>query len=96
MAEKKRPMRMCAGCMQSRPQSELLRIGCSDQGLFLDPQYKAPGRGTYVCRDQKCFDLALKKHAITRNLKVSASESSIRELQEAFGKYMDTIKPEVM
>ncbi len=82
--------------MQSKAQSELLRIGCSDQGLFLDPGFRAPGRGCYVCKDTGCFELAVKKRAITRNLKVTASESSLNELREAFNKYMDEIKPEVM
>ena len=69
MKPKKIPMRRCAGCMQSRPKRELIRIVSEGDGhISLDRTGKANGRGVYLCPDPACFEKAKKKNALSRSL----------------------------
>ena len=62
-------MRRCAGCMQSRPKRELIRIVSLGEGhISLDLTGKANGRGVYLCPDASCFEKAKKKNALSRSL----------------------------
>lgn len=69
MKQKKIPMRRCAGCMQSRPKKELIRIVSLGEGhISLDRTGRANGRGVYLCPDPECFEKAKKKNALSRSL----------------------------
>lgn len=69
MKQRKIPMRRCAGCMQSRPKKELIRIVSLGEGhISLDLTGKANGRGVYLCPDSSCFQKAKKKNALSRSL----------------------------
>ncbi len=69
MKQRKIPMRRCAGCMQSRPKRELIRIVSLGEGhISLDLTGKANGRGVYLCPDASCFEKAKKKNALSRSL----------------------------
>lgn len=69
MKQRKIPMRRCAGCMQSRPKKELIRIVSTGDGhISLDLTGKANGRGVYLCPDPACFQKARKKNALSRSL----------------------------
>ncbi len=49
---KKTPMRMCVGCREMKPKTELIRVVRSPEGaVSLDPTGKKPGRGAYLCRN---------------------------------------------
>ena len=62
MTERKIPMRKCVGCGESKPKRQLLRIAFIDGKLSVDPTGKAGGRGTYICSDPNCAELAFKKN----------------------------------
>lgn len=57
------PMRRCIACMQSKPKKELIKI---NEGM--------PGKGIYVCDDEKCFELAIKRKKINREDLLNAKE----------------------
>lgn len=60
------PMRRCIACMQSKAKSELIK---------LNPNM--PGKGKYVCNDEKCIELAIKKKKINREDLLNAKERRI-------------------
>jgi len=53
------PMRRCIGCMQSKPKPELVKI---------NPQ--EPGKGQYICNNEKCIAIAIKKKRLPRDFKL--------------------------
>ncbi len=80
MAEKKVPMRRCAGCGQSKPKKELIRIVCGEDGIKADPCSKLPGRGVYICRSEDCLTAAVKRNGFARSLKRPVGKETLDEL----------------
>ncbi len=66
------------GCRKVRPQAELLRLVAED-GQAVPGLYR-PGRGCWLCRDEKCARDALKKGAIPRALKGKAAAPELARL----------------
>ncbi|MBR0130116.1 MAG: YlxR family protein [Firmicutes bacterium] len=89
MTERKVPMRKCVGCGDSRPKREMLRIAYIDGKLRIDPSGKAGGRGTYICSDPACAELAFKKNGFARSLRTSVSREELEELKTEIAKYRD-------
>ena len=67
MKERKVPLRKCAGCGESKPKKELVRVvRAPDGAVSLDLVGKKPGRGAYVCPDAECLRRARKSRALER------------------------------
>lgn len=83
---KRIPMRRCIGCMESRPKDSLIRVACYEGVITVDPTGKAKGRGVYLCRNENCMKLAMKKKALQRNFNVEIGpdeeEAIFRELMK--------------
>ena len=83
MKEKKIPARMCTGCGEMKPKSELIRVVKSPEGeISLDKTGRKNGRGAYICNSVECFNKAIRKKAFDRAFGVSLSDElkdSIRE-----------------
>lgn len=64
------PQRMCIACRQMKNQNELFRVVKENetQKIIIDTQKKCFGRGAYVCIDEKCIRLAIKKKGFERHL----------------------------
>jgi len=76
MAVKKVPLRQCLGCGEMKSKKEMLRVIRPAEGeVFLDITGKKSGRGAYICKDAGCFEMARKKKALERSLKVEISEA---------------------
>ena len=69
MNKKHVPMRRCAGCMESRPKSELVRIVCDGDKIAVDRTMRMNGRGMYICNDPECLETAWKKNAVKRSFR---------------------------
>ena len=83
MKEKKIPARMCTGCGEMKPKTELVRIVRSPEGeISLDLTGRKNGRGSYICRSVSCFDKALKKKAFDRAFGVSLPEELAVRIRE--------------
>lgn len=75
MKQKKIPMRMCVGCHEMKPKRELLRVVKDPQGnISLDLTGKKSGRGAYVCRNEGCFNTAVRKKMLERAFSAPVSE----------------------
>lgn len=96
MKNKKVPMRRCIGCMESKPQSELIRISLLDGELKVDRNGKSDGRGSYICRSAKCMEKAIKKRAFNRTYKrefpEDMLENVLREIEQIKGEIADDEK----
>jgi uncharacterized protein len=76
------PVRTCVGCRGTAPKDELLRVARPASGeLRIDPEGRAAGRGAYVHRSDACVELALRRGALARALRMSVGSDEARKLR---------------
>ena len=77
------PLRSCAACSRKLPKAQLTRVVRSADGrVEPDPTGRKPGRGTYLCDDERCRDTGIKRGRIDRALKSSFTEEDRTALVE--------------
>ncbi len=93
------PVRSCIGCRSKFPKEELVRFSADKSGkVRVDPFYKNPGRGVYLCPKLACFRQAFKKRgafnrALRRQVEVPQNpEALLYETLQAFEKEREGIK----
>jgi predicted RNA-binding protein YlxR (DUF448 family) len=68
-------VRTCVGCRTRAAADELLRVVAHDAGdgmeIVPDPRRRAPGRGAHLHPTTACLDLALRRRAFGRALRVT-------------------------
>ena len=74
------PERTCVACRGRAPKGSLLRIVRKGDVARVDRSGWAPGRGAYVHRDRSCADLALRRGALARALRVRLDEGGAATL----------------
>jgi predicted RNA-binding protein YlxR (DUF448 family) len=78
------PQRTCIACRRVRPKWELVRIVRTPQGTVeIDPRGKESGRGAYVCKNQSCWEIGLRKdrkNRLARALKIELSPEERAQL----------------
>ncbi|MEJ3403298.1 YlxR family protein [Rathayibacter sp. YIM 133350] len=65
------PVRTCIGCRSRAPRSSLLRVIARESELVVDETATLPGRGAWLHPSASCFQLAIRKRAFGRALRVS-------------------------
>jgi len=70
-AYRKGPVRTCVGCRARADRASLLRVVVAGGVLVVDPERRLPGRGASVHLDLACVDLADKRRAFVRALRVN-------------------------
>ncbi len=80
MKNKKVPMRRCVGCMESKPQGELIRIAYFEGELTVDLTGRAKGRGVYLCQDEQCMEKAEKRRALQRSFRTELSKTALEDV----------------
>jgi predicted RNA-binding protein YlxR (DUF448 family) len=67
----------------------MMRVARSPEGSAVyDPTRRIAGRGAYLCYNRKCVDIARKRHAIERALKVVTTDSLWEELERALEEHI--------
>ena len=71
------PVRTCIGCRKRAAKSELLRVtaGSDADGrpaIMPDPAATAPGRGAHLHPTAECYNLAVRRKAFTRALRLES------------------------
>jgi uncharacterized protein len=64
------PVRTCVGCKERAAKSSLLRLVVNGDKIVPDPQARQPGRGAYLHPSLACFELAQRRRAFSRALRV--------------------------
>ncbi|MER5752782.1 YlxR family protein [Streptomyces sp. NPDC002088] len=64
------PERTCVGCRERAAKTDLLRIVAIEDACVPDPRGTLPGRGAYAHPDPACLDLAVRRRAFPRALRV--------------------------
>ena len=64
------PVRTCVGCRSRDAKAALLRVVVVDGVLTVDPAGRLPGRGASVHPDPACVELADRRRAFARALRV--------------------------
>lgn len=87
MKARKIPLRKCIGCNEMKPKRELLRVVRNQEGeVKLDLTGKAPGRGTYICKNKECFEKMKKTKGLNRAFQCDVPdeiyENLIKEIDE--------------
>lgn len=89
MKTKKIPMRKCVACGEQKPKTELLRIvNNKEEGILFDVTGKKNGRGAYICKSKKCFDIAKK----SKKLSVVLESEIKNEFYDELNEYIDSIE----
>ncbi|MFD1658444.1 YlxR family protein [Streptomyces caeni] len=65
-----RPERTCVGCRERAAKVELLRIVAVEDACVPDLRGTLPGRGAYIHPAMGCLDLAVRRRALPRALRV--------------------------
>ncbi|WP_339325592.1 YlxR family protein [Frankia torreyi] len=78
MACRAEPVRTCIGCRSRAPSSDLLRIVVDSGELLPDARRRMHGRGAHVHPDLACLDLAERRKAFPRALRVSGPLGSVQ------------------
>ena len=81
------PLRMCLGCRESKPKTELIRIVKTPDGhILLDERGKTSGRGAYICRSRSCFEKAFRSKALERSLSVAIPDGIYADISSKLEK----------
>ncbi len=74
-------MRTCVGCRERTTKRELLRVVADGRGPGLevlpDPARRAPGRGAHLHPTAACLELALRRRALPRALRVTGDQGRL-------------------
>lgn len=76
---KKKPQRMCVSCRERKDKKDLLRVVLKEDGsIKYDPTGKEAGRGSYLCRNEKCIMLELKAHRLSKGLRHNVADEDLK------------------
>ncbi|MDR1800925.1 MAG: YlxR family protein [Lachnospiraceae bacterium] len=82
-ASRKIPQRKCVGCQELKNKNDLLRVIRTPEGEFvLDETGRKNGRGAYICRNQECFEKAVKNKGLERSFKGKIPDEVYKALGE--------------
>ncbi|NHT17377.1 YlxR family protein [Cellulomonas sp. IC4_254] len=80
------PVRTCVGCRNAGPRSVLLRVvaattDAGDPAVVVDVRRALPGRGAWLHPDPHCLELAERRRAFPRALRLAGplDTSAVRE-----------------
>lgn len=80
---KKPILRSCAICREKKEKNELLRIvRLPDGTVEVDPSGKKPGRGAYICKNEKCIKNAQTHHRLDGALKTVVPDDVYEQAME--------------
>ena len=77
------PQRTCVACRRTAAKREFIRlVRTLESTVAVDPSGKKAGRGAYLCRDRRCWDLALRRGRLSSALKGHLTAGEIAALRE--------------
>ena len=76
-----RTLRTCIGCRRVAEPAELVRIARRPDGSVAVGRAE-PGRGAWLCPEVSCFELAVRRRAFGRALRVEIDAVELASLRE--------------
>ena len=76
------PSRRCIACRTSFSKTDLIRFAVTKDGLQFDSNGQLPGRGLYICRNERCINAAFSKNCFAKSLRRSVSKDELNRLYE--------------
>ncbi|HEY1105151.1 YlxR family protein [Agromyces endophyticus] len=73
---KMEPVRTCIGCRSRAPRSSLLRVVLQESQVTADDAAVLPGRGAWLHPTLECYQLAVRRRAFARALRVRGEVST--------------------
>lgn len=73
--------RTCIGCRKKDNKYNLIRIVSLEEGISIDKNQSAGGRGAYICRNEECLNKLIKNKKILKALKINISDEKYNELR---------------
>jgi len=81
--KRKTPMRMCTGCGEMKPKTELVRVVKEPNGaISVDKTGKKSGRGAYICRSIECLKAAKKKRRLEKAFSCQISDEVYQAMEK--------------
>lgn len=75
--------RTCIGCGKKQSKYAMLRIVYRTHDVLeLDPHFRLPGRGAYLCPSHECLQTAIKRKALHRAFRTEIPASCYQQLAE--------------
>ncbi len=74
--------RRCVACRKPKIQTDLLRISKIDNYFQLDVNNKLGGRGAYVCKNNECINITIKKHLLNKSFRMNVPNEIYDKLAE--------------
>ena len=75
------PRRTCVACRKVDNKRELVRlVRVSDGSVEVDTSGKKAGRGTYICREWKCWETGLKGGRLEHALRTTITQDNREQL----------------
>ena len=82
--QKKVPLRMCVSCKEMKDKKNLIRIVKNKENqIFVDPTFKANGRGAYLCNSIECLEKSIKTKALNRAFKCEIKDEVLENLKNS-------------
>ena len=75
--------RKCVACRESKNQKLMIRVARINDMYIIDENNKLGGRGAYICKNNKCLELTIKKKLLNRSFKSNLNN----EVYELLGEY---------
>ncbi|MBR5782827.1 MAG: YlxR family protein [Clostridia bacterium] len=76
-------MRLCLGCGEGRPKSQLIRIVKTKEGdISVDITGKKSGRGAYICNNADCLNKLEKNKKLSRSFSMEIPSEIFVKLRE--------------
>jgi len=78
-----KPIRTCIGCGNKKEKQNLIRfVRNSDCSVSVDPYYKKPGRGGYVCPNEGCIKTGITARHVNWVLRTNLNDKDIEKLKQ--------------
>ena len=90
------PVRTCVGCRGQGGRSDMVRVDAVQGLLVPDPRARAAGRGAWLHPDPACLDLAERRRAMPRALRVPGplEDTAVRaEIERRHDEFGTTSRP---
>ena len=74
------PKRMCIACRTMKAKDELIKIVRTENGAEIDEKKNKFGRGAYVCKNEECIKLMVKRRSLAKHFKKQVDNTIYEEL----------------